>query len=252
MEYRIRKISLGHTELPVYEYGITDSTNTRARELAKVHNTDAAVIAVGQTCGRGRLGRSFASDTGRGLYMSLLIHPKSTADALKLTALMGVAVCRAIEALTNLTPKIKWVNDIQLGEKKLAGILAEGEFDADGGLKYAIIGVGLNILSRDFGELSEIATSLEEHTAPPTADALFEKITDEFYRIYNKGTHQNELEYYKSHSSVLGRNITVIRAGESYIARATDVGCDFSLTVDRDGKKECISSAEVSIRRTSD
>lgn len=249
MDAKKRYMRVGLSAIPVFEYGVTDSTNTRARELAAEISTDAAVIAGGQTSGRGRLGRSFDSSEGAGLYMSLLIHPKSTADALRLTALMGVAVCRAIESLTPLSPKIKWINDIQLENKKLAGILAEGEFDGGGRLKYAVIGVGLNILRRDFGELSDIATSLEEHTAPPTAATLFKKIIREFYRIYKKRTHEGELEYYKAHCSLLGENITVLCGGESYTARARDIGEDFSLIIEKEGLSVALTSAEVTVRR---
>ena len=249
MDYKIRKIRVGLKTLPISEYSITDSTNTRARLLAKESCSDALVVANGQSKGRGRLGRKFSSEEGKGIYMSLLLHPKTNKDALALTALMGVAVCRAVESLAGVFPKIKWLNDIQLGEKKLAGILAEGEFDKNGNLKYTVIGVGLNILKRDFGELSEIATALEEHTLPPAADKLLSKITREFYKIYMKKNHEKELRYYREHSSVIGENITVSRGGESFSAKAIDIDCDFSLIIDSGGSVHRLSSAEVTVRK---
>ena len=243
--------AVGLRPIPVYKYEITDSTNTRARELAEKQRSVFAVIANGQTAGRGRLGRSFSSEKGVGIYASLVVRPKSTESALKLTALMGIALCRAIEKLTELSPKIKWVNDIEIEGKKLAGILAEGEFDEKGKLKYVIIGFGINILQRDFGELSDIATSVEEHTAPPKKEKIFKQILHEFFKVYDKKSYTDELDYYKSHSSVLGKEITVLRKGESFSARAKDIDESFSLIIERDGVTELLSSAEVSIRRKS-
>ena len=249
MDYKKKMIRVGLNYLPLYEYSTTDSTNARARELSKKSNRDALVVAEGQSAGRGRLGRSFVSDSGKGLYMSLILHPKTNEEALTLTALMGIAVCRAVESLSVASPKIKWLNDIQLGEKKVAGILAEGEFDDSGKLKYTVIGVGINILRRDFKDLSEIATSLEEHTAPPNKKALLLKIVREFYRIYKKKNREAEICYYRSHSSVLGEDITVYVGCESFVARAIDIENDFSLIIDADGEKRTLSSAEVTVRK---
>lgn len=236
----------------IFSHDTVESTNLLAKELARSCNTDAVITAKGQSGGRGRLGRSFSSVWGAGLYMSILIHPKkSISDALKLTALAGVAVCRAIEKNTELSPKIKWVNDIQINEKKVAGILAEGELGEGGTLKYAVIGIGLNILKRDFGELSEIAASLEDYSpSVPSADKLLVDIVREFYRLYRKKEYSAELEYYRGHSSVIGRDITVYRGGESYSARALDIDDDFALVISVGEKIIPLTSAEVTVRVT--
>ena len=249
MDFKKKTVLVGLKPLSVYKYALTDSTNTRARELARSTASDAAIIARGQTAGRGRLGRSFVSDSGLGLYMSLLIHPKSTESALTLTALMGVAVCRAIKKLTGLQTGIKWVNDIILCEKKLAGILAEGEFDSQGRLKYSVIGVGVNLIPRDFLELSDIATSLGEYCTPPSAERLAYAIIREFYKIYGKRSYTDELRYYRDNSAVTGKEITVIKQEESFSATAVGIADDFSLVIERDGIRESISSCEVSIRK---
>ena len=249
MEYKNYKIFADFSPITVYEYETTDSTNTRARELAKNGIKKAAVIAEGQTAGRGRLGRSFKSDTGLGLYMSLVVYPKNTRSALTLTALMGVAVCRAIKRETGIQAKIKWINDIILGEKKLAGILAEGEFDEAGNLKYSIIGVGINLIPRDFSELSEIATSLGEYCTPPDAKKLARAVICEFYRICRKKNYKKELSYYRENSTVIGNEVNVIKANETYRAHAVGIADDFSLIAKRDGITELISSCEVSIRK---
>lgn len=249
MDFKKKTVLVGLKPLSVYKYALTDSTNTRARELARSTASDAAIIARGQTAGRGRLGRSFVSDSGLGLYMSLLIHPKSTESALTLTALMGVAVCRAIKKLTGLQTSIKWVNDIILNEKKLSGILAEGEFDSQGRLKYSVIGVGVNLIPRDFLELSDIATSLGEYCTPPSAERLAYAIIREFYKIYEKKDHSSALRYYKENSAVIGKEINVIKHGEVLPAVAVGIADDFSLIIETEGGRDIISSCEVSIRK---
>lgn len=237
-------------KIALFSYDTVKSTNLLAKDFAREHGSEAVFIAAGQTGGRGRLGRSFSSEHGAGLYMSILIHPNGQiSDVLKLTALAGVAVSRAIEKNTELSPKIKWVNDIQICGKKVAGILAEGEFDESGALKYAVIGIGLNVHKRDFGELSDIAAALGDFIeTPPSIDTLFRDTVREFYRVYRKRNLSEEVEYYREHSSVIGRDITAYSAGKSYSAYATDIDESFALIVN-DGEKETpITSAEVSIR----
>ena len=236
--------------LSLFEFDTVGSTNTLAKEYAREKKRDAVFTAREQTGGRGRLGRSFSSPSGAGLYMSMLIHPKkSISDTMKLTALAAVAVCRVIERHTELSPKIKWVNDIQLGGKKIAGILAEGEFSAGGALKYAVIGIGLNIERRDFGELSEIAVSLGDFmTNPPSAQLFLREIVREFYRLYRKSELSEELDYYRQHSSVIGKKITVYKKNSEFSAYAEDIDEGFALIIERDGKREILTSAEVSLR----
>ena len=93
-----------------------DSTNLRARQLA----------AEGQTASRGRLGRSFQSPGGQGIYLTALLRPDLPPERLSpVTAMAGVAVCRAVERLCGVSPGLKWPNDPVLDGKKLCGILTE-------------------------------------------------------------------------------------------------------------------------------
>ena len=108
-----------------------DSTNTEAKRRLSAGLTEPLLLlAETQTCGRGRLGRAFCSPNGAGLYMSLVLHPDLPVErALSLTSAAAVAVCLAVESLTDLRPQIKWVNDVYVGDRKLCGILAEGITD---------------------------------------------------------------------------------------------------------------------------
>lgn len=113
------------------------------------------VIANAQSAGRGRLGRAWASPAGAGLYVSAVLRPLPHAVPL-LTIAAGLAVAEGIQAATGLSPRLKWPNDIYVGDRKLAGMLAEG------GTDVVILGIGINVLPAAYPpEIAARATSLE-------------------------------------------------------------------------------------------
>ena len=118
------------------------------------------VVADEQTAGRGRRGTSWASPPGAGLYCSYIARP-SAANLSLLTLAAGVGVREGILASTGLAVDLKWPNDLILGRRKLAGILAEGQ--AIGTPAQAvIIGIGINVLTSSYPpEVAVRATSLE-------------------------------------------------------------------------------------------
>ena len=127
----------------------TASTNSDARALLLRGGTHGSlVVAARQTGGRGRMGRAFCSEEG-GLYMSLLLRGAWPAG--QLTTLCAVAVCRAVERLTQLHLDIKWVNDAQLDGKKVCGILTEmnAQFDY---INHIVVGIGINVHNESFPE----------------------------------------------------------------------------------------------------
>lgn len=147
----------------------TDSTNSVALDMGKKGvQTGALVIAEMQTKGRGRLGRAWLSPPGAGLYFSIILRPRlQPADMPKITLCAGLAVCKAVETLTGLSPKIKWPNDLLLDGRKFGGILMETA--AMGGAKtmLAALGIGINVttpLDSFQPELRQKATSLLVHS----------------------------------------------------------------------------------------
>ncbi len=102
-----------------------------------------------QTAGRGRLGRSWSSPPGAGIYASILLRPDPGVASL-LSIAAGVAIAEAIEEVSGLSPALKWPNDVYLdgGEadppRKVAGILAEG--GVSGGKTWVVVGFGINVL----------------------------------------------------------------------------------------------------------
>jgi BirA family transcriptional regulator, biotin operon repressor / biotin---[acetyl-CoA-carboxylase] ligase len=152
---------------PHVHHRLTDSTNARARELATRGAPHGTLVTAGeQTAGRGRQGRSWTAAPGDALLMSLVV--RGVNPLLPLAA--AVAVC---DAVSPLHAAVKWPNDVWVDRRKVAGILLEGR-PQDG---WAVIGVGLNVLTRDFPpELSATATSLalagHETTVAATRHAL--------------------------------------------------------------------------------
>jgi len=137
------------------------STQVWVRTWAQMGAREGLVlIAREQTAGRGRLDHSWQSPPG-GLYLSLLLRPPiPLARANQLTMLVSLAAIDACRQVAGLQANPKWPNDLLLGRKKLAGVLTELENDGHR-LRYAIIGLGLNV-NNDFSgsELADTATSL--------------------------------------------------------------------------------------------
>ena len=130
------------------------------------------VISEEQTGGRGRLGRTFQSPKGRGLYVSALLRPQlPPAEVTDFTAWVAVAVCDGIEAACGLRPQIKWTNDIILNGKKVCGILTEMGLESESNaLQYLIPGIGINAnhAPEDFSEdVRPMATSLAQELGHP-------------------------------------------------------------------------------------
>ena len=139
------------------------STNDYLKEAARGGAPEGlAVLAERQTAGKGRLGRSFQSPAGLGLWMSVLLRPTCPPERLPpVTALTAAACAEAIRKVCGAEAGIKWPNDLVLGGRKLCGILTELESGGEG--LALVIGIGLNVSQRreDFPpELRETAGSL--------------------------------------------------------------------------------------------
>lgn len=124
----------------------TASTNADAFRLAENGAVEGAVVlADAQSGGRGRRGRVWASPAGANLYCSVVLRPAIMPhEAPQLTFLSAVAVARAIEQTTKLTPEIKWPNDLLISGKKVAGLLNEMSAETDG-INFVILGIGVNL-----------------------------------------------------------------------------------------------------------
>ena len=224
-------------------YDIIDSTNTelkrRVRQGAK---SKTMILADSQTAGRGRLGREFYSPSGSGVYFSMLFYPQIPAEELVLfTTAASVAVCHAIEAVTEQQPLIKWVNDLYLNGKKVCGILTEKQGDA------VIIGVGINCTTVFEGELATIAGSLSQ---TGIRCRLAAELVNCLVNIEAMISQRNFLDEYRKRSLVLGKEIAILQEqGSCYFAE--DIGEKGELILrTKTGEKKILATGEVSIRMT--
>ena len=228
------------------------STNEIVKKYGVCGKSEGEVlIANSQTRGRGRLGREFYSPSDTGLYMSILLRPALSAnDALLITTAAAVAVCRAIENVIDCAPKIKWVNDIFVNDKKICGILTESALSGTGKLEFAVLGIGLNLSSPkgDFPlELQKIAGTLNI-TDDFKKARLCAGILNEFYTLYQNIDKKTYLEDYRRRSLLNGKPIYIHKNGEKIKAEAVGVADDFSLIAEIGERVEHISTGEVSIR----
>jgi BirA family biotin operon repressor/biotin-[acetyl-CoA-carboxylase] ligase len=156
----------------VFWYAEVGSTNDVAARLADRGEPEGTlVIADAQSAGRGRHGRAWASPPGAGLYMSLIVRPAAHAVSL-LTIAAGVALADGIQAATGLQPQLKWPNDVYIGGRKLAGILAEAGTSKVGG-PHVVLGCGINLMPAAYPpDVAARATSIESELGRPIERGL--------------------------------------------------------------------------------
>lgn len=240
----------------VHWFTTVDSTNTQAKTMAQAGAPQGTVlIASQQTGGRGRMGRSFSSPAGAGLYLSVILRPNCNAEKLMhLTCAAGVAACDAVEQSCGIRPGIKWINDLVLENKKLGGILTEMSVDPKTGLvDFAVIGIGINCLqkARDFPqELQDIAISL---TAAGYQVDMAQLAANLICALYKMSEQLQDpaatMAAYRRDCITLGREVTLLRGEEKQYGTALDVDDDGALAVRfPDGSVKSVNSGEVSVR----
>ena len=236
----------------------TGSTNDDLKALARKgapHGT--VLIADRQNGGHGRMGRSFHSPGGVGIYFSILLQPNcAPGELMHLTCATAVAMCEAIEQAVGFRPGIKWTNDLVCGKRKLGGILTELGLSPKGGVDYAIIGIGINCCQRpeDFPEeIRNIAASLSMVTEQEIDRAkVAAAMMDVLYRMdQNLLTGKTAmLDAYRRDCITIGQDISLLRVGEEVRhGKAIGMDDDGALIVEfKGGHTEIVNSGEVSVR----
>ena len=239
----------------IYWYDVIDSTNTQAKKLAAEgapHGT--VLIADRQTAGRGRLGRSFQSPAGMGIYMSVILRPDCPADQLMhLTCATGVAMCDAVAASAGFCPDIKWTNDLIFQGRKLAGILTELVTTSQG--VCAVIGIGVNCCQQetDFDQdIRSFAGSLSMVTGTPIDRARVAAAMITHIHSMDKSLLTGKaamMDRYRQHCITVGQDICLIRSDQVQYGHAEGIDDSGSLLVRfPDGHLEAVNSGEVSVR----
>lgn len=209
-------------------HALIDSTNIRAKALAAEgapHGT--AVIAEAQSRGRGRLGRTFFSPEKGGIYLSYVLRPACTPEkAAMITSLAAAAVARAIEKVSEVEVRIKWVNDLYIGGRKVCGILSEAGMGMEAGqLDYVVVGIGVNTGRTEFPpDLRDIATSIgNEAGRAPDRNRLAAEISNQLEAMFGQLETGAFLEENRRRSNVIGREVLVLEGGRQYPALAEDI-----------------------------
>ena len=267
----------------IYVYEVTDSTNLRAKQIAAgggpgegyqgeasgggteqagaenesrpLHGT--AVIALQQSAGRGRLGRSFFSPK-EGIYLSIIVKPDfDLSKSVLVTVAAAAAVAEAIENVCGQPAQIKWVNDIYVGGKKVCGILTEGIMDVESAqIGLLVIGIGINTTLKGFpDELLQIAGAVEgDYSRSALAAAVITGVMDYLEDIGSR----RFMRTYRERSLLKDQEIMVYKGVyrkdpssemEGRAARVLGIDDDGGLEVIySDGAREVLRTGEVTIR----
>ena len=183
---------------------------------------DTAIIAREQTGGKGTKGRSFSSPRG-GVYLSLVrYYPCKAENSFSLMIASCMAVVKTLE-LYGVSAGVKWPNDVFLNGKKICGILIKNSFEGEN-VKKSITGIGVNVNNDIPKDLADIAINLKSVVGEVDIYEFYKRLIENLYADYS-------VDEYRSRNIVLGKEITVIKNGESRKAVAEDVAADGSLVL---------------------
>ncbi len=209
---------------------VTGSTNTDAREAALAGAPHGSIwLADAQTSGRGRADHRWESESGKGLYLSILLRPKLAAQYLQwLPLATGLAAARATHACTGLTVDIRWPNDLLIGPRKLGGILVESKLTSNTdppSAEFVIVGIGINVyqlvlpLELDATSIAlELERNSQRNQTPPKHPsqrqqlllALLKTFPEEYLSLHTvEGRHALPVRLLQTSSWLTGRSVRV-------------------------------------------
>jgi len=168
----------------IRRYEEVDSTNRLALDEAR-GGADAGLVVVAdhQHAGRGRRGRAWTAPPGSSLLMSLLLRPALLPEQLQLlTMAAGLALADAVREVAGVDAALKWPNDLVVGERKLAGLLAETELGPTGDVRAVVVGIGCNVTWAGYpAELADTATACDREAGRPVErDQLLDRLLDRY------------------------------------------------------------------------
>lgn len=230
----------------IHYFNELESTNITAKELAYGADDGTVVIAEVQKKGRGRLGREWLSPHG-GIWISIILKPTiSLTHVSRLTLVAGVAIAKSMRKL-GVDARIKWPNDILIGDKKVCGILTEVNAEIEQ-VDYIVIGIGINAnvdMNDLIGDVKNIATTLWSEIGKPIdrvsfiQDLLFD-IEQEYIKFMTQ-SFSGILDEWTSLSDTIGRQITIMTPYNIVEGKAVGITDDGALVIkNSDGRREDI------------
>lgn len=236
-------------------YQETDSTNRAAKQAAIAGEAGhgSVILACGQSCGRGRRGRSFYSPSQAGLYLSVILQPQGNLrESLLLTTEAAVAVYKAVRKVTGIELDIKWVNDLYYKGKKVCGILTEAITDFESGeIQYAVVGIGLNLYEEEGGyppELRGIAGGLYRNQREAEGVNRNRLAAEIVNCLLDETRELKLLPEYLDRNMVPGHRIQILDGQQSRSAYAVAICQDGRLKVrEEDGSETLLAYGEISV-----
>lgn len=236
-------------------YQETDSTNRAAKQAAIAGEAGhgSVILACGQSCGRGRRGRSFYSPSQAGLYLSVILQPQGNLrESLLLTTEAAVAVYKAVRKITGIELDIKWVNDLYYKGKKVCGILTEAITDFESGeIQYAVVGIGLNLYEEEGGyppELREIAGGLYRNQREAEGVNRNRLAAEIVNCLLDETRELKLLPEYLDRNMIPGHRIQILDGQQSRSAYAVAICQDGRLKVrEEDGSETLLAYGEISV-----
>lgn len=251
-----------------YHFASIDSTNKKAKELAMEGGSHGTLVtADAQDAGIGRRGRSWSSEKGTGIYMSMVLRPEiETIQASMLTLVAAMAVQKAIQKLygnrpTNgdtlckkqIQPMIKWPNDIVLNKKKICGILTEMSLSGTE-IDHIVVGIGINVNNQVFPEeIAQTASSILLETGLDIdREMLITEVWKQFAVYYKKFLETKDLSLFQEeYERVLvnkDEKVKVLDPLGEYVGTAKGITSTGELIVVTEAGAKLVSSGEVSVR----
>lgn len=242
---------IGQKSIVVYD--TTDSTNRDAFKLAAQGISEGSiVIAENQTSGKGRLGRSWKSFSGKGIYLSIILRPPiAPSKASGLTIAAAVALSFTLDEFGIIDHEIKWPNDILINGRKVSGILTEMKADPDS-IDFIITGIGINLNIQDElfpDEIKDIAVSASNaYGGEIDRSAFLQSLLYNFEKFYfmflDKGLPEI-IDIWKERSGIINKKIRATLIDESFTGTVTGINSEGFLVVDTDKGERLINSGDI-------
>lgn len=231
-------LTLENGRMVILESTTADRTNTEAlAELARQGKEEG--YALFTECEQNHLG----TDDAPGLSLSILVRPGIHAKkAGMLSAIAAVAVSRAVERIADIDVRIRWVNDLFCGTRKLAVMMTNARITPNGFLDYAVIGISMALPHEYFKpKLGDIVTQVFSGDIQPLGVRLTEHILEEFFLIYDKMTTDSSyMQEYRTRSMVLGSRVRVL-VGSTYVrGRVSAIDDNAHLVVELRKGQTCV------------
>lgn len=224
------------------------STQKDAKENILTNpKTPQLYLAPKQEMAKGRMNRPFFTSENGGIYMSLHLKPNvHYSDLEPFTMMAASSITKAISRLTGIDTQIKWVNDIYLGQKKIAGIITEAITSVETGLiTDVIIGIGLNFFIKDFpDDLNSKAGSLFSIQPTVTRNQLIIEI----WKLFTEIPVKDHIKVYKDKSLVLNRQVTFMENDTLISGKAIAITDEGHLVIRLEsGQEKILRSGEISL-----